>query len=397
MSGCPQSSIMVIAGTRPEAVKLAPLVLELRARKVAAMVVATGQHPAMFAETLADFGLAADLDLGMMAATPDALVGRLVPALADVIRRAGPAWVVVQGDTSSTLAGALAARYAGVRLAHVEAGLRTGTDDPHPEEMHRKLVAQMAQLHCAPTAAAAAALAAENVRDGVHVTGNSGIDALLLMAARLEGDAAFASAVVAPFAQVPTGRPWILATIHRRENRGRRLAAILAALGELAAEAEVLFPVHPSPAVAGPVRAMLGGQAGVHLLPPLPYACFVALMQRCALVLTDSGGIQEEAPALGLPCLVLRDGTERPEGLASGNSALVGTQRAAIVSAARRLLGDAALRARMGQPAMPYGDGSAAARISALLLRPIVPASAQSPESWSGSALHRQRSQAAQR
>jgi UDP-N-acetylglucosamine 2-epimerase (non-hydrolysing) len=396
-AGGPESLILFIAGTRPEAVKLAPLVLDLRARGVAALLVATGQHREMFGEALAGFGLVADLDLGMAAATPDALVGRLVPALADLIRQRQPAWVVVQGDTSSTLAGALAARYAGARLAHVEAGLRTGTDDPHPEEMHRKLVAQMAQLHFAPTPAAAAALAAEGVRDGVHVTGNSGIDALLLMAARLRGDAGLADAAVALFGHVPTGRPWILATIHRRENRGRRLAAMLAALGELADEAEILLPVHPSPAVAGPVRAMLGGRAGVHLLPPLPFASFVALMLRSALVLTDSGGVQEEAPALGLPCLVLRRNTERPEGLASGNSRLVGTQRSAIVAAARAVLGDALSHARMSQPAMPYGDGSAAARISALLLRPDVPTSAQSLESWSGSAGHRPPSQAGQR
>lgn len=397
MSGGPEPSIMVIAGTRPEAVKLAPLVLDLRARKVAVMVVATGQHPAMFAETLAGFGLAADLDLGMMAATPDALVGALVPALADVIRRERPAWVVVQGDTSSTLAGALAARYAGVRLAHVEAGLRTGTDDPHPEEMHRKLVAQMAQLHCAPTAAAAAALAAEGVRDGVHVTGNSGIDALLLLAARLQRDTGLADAAVAPFGHVPGQRPWILATIHRRENRGRRLAAILAALGELAAEAEIVLPVHPSPAVAGPVQAMLGSLAGVHLLPPLPFASFVALMLRSRLVLTDSGGIQEEAPALGLPCLVLRASTERPEGLASGNARLVGMQRGAIVAAAQGLLNDDGLHARMAVPALPYGDGHAAARISDLLLRPDRSSSQRMSENWSGSAVHHRRSQVARR
>lgn len=385
--------VLFIGGTRPEAVKLAPLVLDLRARGVATRLVATGQHRDLFGEALAGFGLAADLDLGMAAATPDALVGQLVPALADVIRQLSPAWVVVQGDTSSTLAGALAARYAGARLAHVEAGLRTGTDDPHPEEMHRKLVAQMAELHFAPTPAAAAALAAEGVCDGVHVTGNSGIDALLLMAARLQDDAGLADAAVAPLARVPTTRPWLLATLHRRENRGRRLAA----LSELADEAEILLPVHPSPAVAGPVQAMLGGRAGVHLLPPLPFASFVALMLRSRLVLTDSGGVQEEAPALGLPCLVLRNSTERPEGLASGNAWLVGTQRAANVAAARAVLDDAALHARMSHRAMPYGDGSAAARISEYLLRPAVPASAQSPESWSRSDGHHPRSQAGRR
>ena len=286
--------IMFIAGTRPEAVKLAPLILDLQVRGQRPLLVATGQHREMFDEALAGFCLAADHDLGVMAALPDTVVGRLVPALADLVRDTRPAWVVVQGDTSSTLAGALAARYAGARLAHVEAGLRTGTHDPHPEEMHRKLVAQMAQLHFAPTAAAAAALSAEGVHDGVHVTGNSGIDALLLMQARLAGDAALAQAAMAPLAGIPRGRPWVLATIHRRENQGAVLDGLVSALAELAGEAEIIVPVHPSPAVSGPVRARLTGLAGVHLLPPLPYAGFVALMLQSALVLTDSGGVQEE-------------------------------------------------------------------------------------------------------
>jgi UDP-N-acetylglucosamine 2-epimerase (non-hydrolysing) len=380
---------MIVAGTRPEAVKLAPLVLALRARGAPVVLLATGQHREMFGEALAGFGLAADHDLGVMAAAPDEVVGRLVPALAGVIRQMQPAQVVVQGDTSSTLAGALAARYAGARLAHVEAGLRTGTDDPHPEEMHRRLVAQMAHLHFVPTATAAAALAAEGVTAGVHVTGNTGIDSLLLMAARLERDAGLAAAAVAPFAHVPNARPWVLATIHRRENHAR-LGSLLGVLSDLSGDAEILLPVHPSPAVSGPARSLLAGHPGVHLLPPLPYAAFVALMLRSRLVLTDSGGVQEEAPAIGLPCLVLREGTERPEGLASGNARLVGTDRPAIVAAARAVLHDSALHARMAVPALPYGDGRAAAAITDELLRPAVPSSARRSESWSGSAAHRQ-------
>ncbi len=212
---------MFIAGTRPEAVKLAPLLLDLQARGHRPLLVATGQHRDLFDQALVGFGLAADHDLGVMATSPDATVGRLVPALADVVRARRPEWVVVQGDTSSTLAGALAARYAGVRLAHVEAGLRTGTHDPHPEEMHRKLVAQMAQLHFAPTPAAAAALQAEGISNGVHVTGNSGIDALLLMQARLAGDTALARAAMAPLAGSHAGgrgswRPFTAARIRAR-------------------------------------------------------------------------------------------------------------------------------------------------------------------------------------
>ncbi len=387
--------ILFIAGTRPEAVKLAPLILDLRARGLAPQLVATGQHRQMFDEALAGFGLRADHDLGVMAPSPDQLVGRLVPMLADLIRAERPAMVVVQGDTSSTFAGALASRYAAVPVAHVEAGLRTGTHDPHPEEMHRKLVAQMAALHFAPTEAAAAALRTEGVASGIHVTGNSGIDALLLMQARLADDPVLAAAAGAPVAAIPTDRPWLLATVHRRENQGERLVDVLQALAELAGEAEIILPVHPSPAIASAVRAMLGGLAHVHLLPPLAYASFVALMGRAALVLTDSGGVQEEAPALGLPCLVLRAVTERPEGVASGNAMLVGGGTAAIVSAARAVLGDAALRLRMGRPALPYGTGSAARAINDVLLRQAVPSSAQTMESWSQSDAHRRLSPAA--
>lgn len=388
-AGGPAHPIMFIAGTRPEAVKLAPLILDLQARGRKALVVATGQHPALLAEAFAGFDLAADHDLGVTAPQPDAVVGRLVPALADLVRQQGPAWVVVQGDTSSTLAGALAARYAGARLAHVEAGLRTGSDDPHPEEMHRRLVAQMADLHLAPTAAAAAALQAEGITRGVHVTGNSGIDALLLMRARLAGDADLARAAMAPLAGIPRARPWVIATLHRRENQGAVLPGLLQALAELAGEAEVIVPVHPSPAVAAPVRAALGGLAGVHLLPPLSYAGFLALMLQARLVLTDSGGVQEEAPAIGLPCLVLRDTTERREGLVSGNARLVGRDPAAIVAAARTVLADGAVRAAMAAPALPYGSGGAAPAINDLLLgSPARPSSARTSESWSGSVGH---------
>lgn len=388
IDGSAAPRILLVAGTRPEAVKLAPLMLDLQARAAAVQLVATGQHRDLFDAALAGFGLSADHALAAMAATPDAVVGALVPMLADLMRQLRPDIVVVQGDTSSTLAGALAARYAGVRLAHVEAGLRTGTDDPHPEEMHRRLVAQMADLHFAPTPAAALALAGEGVRSGVHVTGNSGIDALLLMQARLAGNPALAAAAAVPVAHIPRTRPWLLATIHRRENRGARLAAVLAALADLADHAEVIVPVHPGPAVSGPLHNALAGRAGVHLLPPLAYAPFVALMGRATLVLTDSGGIQEEAPAIGLPCLVLRDGTERPEGLASGNARLVGTDRHTIVTAARALLDDAGLRAGMARPMMPYGNGAAARAINDVLLRQAVPSWPRNPESWWQSAGH---------
>jgi UDP-N-acetylglucosamine 2-epimerase (non-hydrolysing) len=232
------------------------------------------------------------------------------------------------------------------------------------------------------------------VRDGVHITGNSGIDALLLLQARLAGDAALARAAMAPLAGIPNGRPWVLATIHRRENQGAVLGGLLQALAELADEAEIILPVHPSPAVSGPVRAALGGHASIHLLPPLPYAGFVALMGQCRLVLTDSGGVQEEAPAIGLPCLVMRDTTERREGLFSGNAALVGRDPPTIVAAARAVLAGGALRAAMAEPALPYGNGGAARVINDLLLgeprSQAVPSSPRTLESSLRSGAHHQ-------
>jgi UDP-N-acetylglucosamine 2-epimerase (non-hydrolysing) len=353
--------ILFIAGTRPEAVKLAPLIMALRARGCGVRVVATGQQPEMFHDTLAAFGLAADEDLGMTAATPADLLGRLLPLLAG--RVSGARAVVVQGDTTSALAGALAASYAGVPVVHVEAGLRTQRRDPHPEEMHRTLIGQIADLHFAPTAAAQEALSREGVAGGqVMMTGNSGIDALLWMQARID-----ALAMQARFGQVDFRRPVLLVTVHRRENHGRPLADVVAALAVLRADAEIVMPVHPHPAVAGPVMAALAGLDGIHLLPPLDYPAFVWLMMRATLALTDSGGVQEEAPALGLPVLVMRAATERPEGVAAGNARMVGTAPHAIVGAVRGLLAGVGLAA-MAEPALPYGAGDASGRMAAAML-----------------------------
>ncbi len=352
---------LFIGGTRPEAVKLAPLVLAMQSRGFVTRLIATGQQPTLFRETLAAFGLTADDDLGEMAAQPAALLGRLVPVLAALIASAQPAAVVVQGDTTSALAGALAAAYAGVPVVHVEAGLRTGSRDPHPEEMHRTLIAQIADLHFAPTPMAAAALAREGVDPGrVLMTGNSGIDALLWMKARLKGEAG--AGMQARFAAVDFRRPLLLVTAHRRENHGAALERVMAALALLAVEAEIVLPVHPHPSIDGPVRARLSALAGVHLTAPLDYPAFVWLMARASLALTDSGGVQEEAPALGLPVLVMRSATERPEGIASGNVRMVGTDTEAIVKAVRELLRGNGLAA-MAEPAMPYGSGDASARM----------------------------------
>ena len=371
MEAPPEEVYLFVAGTRPEAVKLSPVILALRARGSVAILVATGQHRELFHETLAGFGLVADVDLAIMqrAQSPAAVIGLLVPALTALCEARRPAAVIVQGDTASAFAGAQAAVYARCPLVHVEAGLRTGHSDPFPEEMHRRVIAQMADLHFAPTVAAATALHREGISpQNVVVTGNTGIDALHLTAARLANDMALQAALAARFAGIDPYRPLLVATIHRRENHGGRLDSVLAALAALAREADIVLPVHPHPAIAGPVHAVLGGLAGVHLLPPLDYAAFIWLMQRAALVLTDSGGVQEEAPALGTPVLVLRDVTERQEGIGTGNARLVGTDSRVIVDAVRGLLADSHAIGRMAEAALPYGAGNAARQIVEVML-----------------------------
>ncbi len=372
MEAPPGEVFLFVAGTRPEAVKLAPVILALRARGRATYLVATGQHRELFHEALAGFGLAADCDLAVMQAgqTPADVIGLLVPALARLCETLCPAAVIVQGDTASAFAGAQAAVYARRPLVHIEAGLRSGHREPFPEEMHRRAIGQLADLHFAPTPGAADALRREGIADAaIHMTGNTGIDALRLIEARLGRDAGLSGALVARFSGIDWRRPVIMATVHRRENHGARLQAVVAAFAELAGDAEIVLPVHPSPAVAGPVHAALAGVKGVHLLPPLDYPAFIWLLSRATLALTDSGGVQEEAPALGVPVLVLRDVTERQEGLDSGNARLVGTGKAEILAAVRGLLGDSAAIDRMAKPALPYGAGDASMRIAAVLDR----------------------------
>ncbi len=371
MGAPPEDVFLFVAGTRPEAVKLAPVILALRGCGRATHIVATGQHRELFHEALAAFGLVADDNLAIMrpAQSPAEVIGALVPALAARFAAMQPAAVIVQGDTASAFAGAQAAVYARRPLVHVEAGLRSGTSDPFPEEMHRRAIAQLADVHFAPTVAAARALQGEGIAPAaVHITGNTGIDALHHIEARLARDAVLGAAMARRFAAIDQRRPLIVATVHRRENHGERLDDILLALAALAAQAEIILPVHPHPAVAGPVRAILGGRRGVHLLPPLDYPAFIWLLSRATLALTDSGGVQEEAPALGVPVLVLRDVTERLEGITSGNARLIGTDSGVIVAAVRSLLGDAHAIGRMAEAALPYGAGDASARIGAVLM-----------------------------
>ncbi len=372
--GAPEGGFLFVAGTRPEAVKLAPVIHALRGRDCRTLVVATGQHRELLHEALAGFGIVADVDLAIMrqAQTPAAVVGALVPALERQCRDHRPAAAIVQGDTASAFAGAQAAAYAGTPVAHVEAGLRSGHRDPFPEELHRKAIGQLADLHFAPTAGARDALLREGIADAaIHITGNTGIDALHWVRDRLDRDEAMAARLALRFAAISPRRPLILATVHRRENHDR-LPAIVEVLAALAARAEIAIPVHPHPVVTA-AMAGLADIPGVHLLPPLDYPAFVWLLRRATLALTDSGGIQEEAPALGVPVLVLRRVTERPEGLASGNARLVGTDRDAVIAAVTALLDDAGGLARMAEPALPYGAGDAAARIAAELVRRFLP------------------------
>lgn len=352
-----RTRVLTIAGTRPEAIKIAPIMLAAgRRTDVGHRLLATGQQARRFDEALAEFGLAADLKLAPVAydPDPDTMVARLIAALTPVIVAERPDMVLVQGDTSSALAGAIAAHQLGMPVAHVEAGLRSGNlDNPWPEERNRIAIDALATLLFTPTARATAALVTEAAVAGRIVeTGNTGIDAVLWMRDR--------TALVHS-----AGAATILLTCHRRESFGAGIARICTAVLRLAdrGDVRIICPVHDNPAAGVAVRALLGDHAAITLTKPLSYAASVAAMASARLILTDSGGIQEEAPALGIPTLVLRDVTERTEGIASGNLALVGTDPDRIVAAAARLLDDPAAHASMARPAFPFGDGTAAIAI----------------------------------
>ncbi len=365
-----RGGVLCILGTRPEAIKLAPVVRAVAARGVPVTVCSTGQHRDLARATLADFGLAPDVDLDLMrpAQRPGAFLAAALPPLAGVVDRVAPDVVVVQGDTASTLAGALAAGYARVPVAHVEAGLRSNAAEPFPEDLHRRLVAQAASHHFAPTTAAAEALCAEGVpAAAVTVTGNTVIDAVRLAEARLAGDDRLRGDVGRRLPPAG-GRPLVVVTAHRRENHAR-MPAIAAAVTALARarDVDIVVPLHPHPAAGGVLRAALADVPRVALVAPLDYFAFVTLLRRARFVLTDSGGVQEEGPALDCPVLVLRDTTERPEGIAAGAARLVGTDPDRVVAAACALLDDDGAHAAMAGAPAPYGDGHAAARIAAVI------------------------------
>ncbi len=342
---------------------MAPVVAALRrADWATTRVLTTGQHRELLAGALADFGLAADADLALMqhGQSHEAFGESATTALHRALAAEPPDLVLAQGDTTTVAATARACRQLGVPFGHVEAGLRTGDPtQPYPEEQNRVYVATVATLHFAPTVGARDHLLREGVDPtAVHVTGNTGIDALLATAARL-----------GPPAPRRDGLRAVLVTAHRRESFGAPLAAICDAVQALAARGDVAitWPVHPNPQVREPVQRALAGRRGVRLVAPFGHAEMVAAMQRADVILTDSGGVQEEAPSLGVPVLVLRDVTERPEGVAAGVARLVGTDAARIVAETARLLDDPAAHAAMARGGSPYGDGRAAERIVAAL------------------------------
>lgn len=367
-------TILCVIGTRPEAIKMAPVVQALARRPgVRVRVCLTGQHRELVDQVLEDFGIRPDPDLDLDLMRPGqslaALTAALVEALDGVLRAERPGWVLAQGDTTTVLAASLAAFYQRVRFGHVEAGLRTGDlRRPFPEELNRYVADRVADLLFAPTERSRQALLAEgHAPDRIVVTGNTVIDALRAIAAQpFDWD-------TSALAALPRDRRLVLVTAHRRESFGGPLAAIASAIAALAgtfhaAGWHFVFPVHPNPNVREPIHAALGATPGVSLIEPLGYRALVYLLKRCALVLTDSGGLQEEAAGLGVPVLVLRETTERPEGVDAGIARLAGTTEAQVVAEAGRLLADGPALASMARSANPYGDGRAAERIVAALL-----------------------------
>ena len=361
--------ILTIFGTRPEAIKLFPLVHALEAdRRFVSRVCVSAQHRGMLDQVLGISGVKPDHDLDLMQPdqTLDQLTARLLTGLGTVMDAERPDFVVVQGDTATAMAGAMAAYYRKIPVCHVEAGLRSGDIyQPWPEEVNRKVIGTIAALHCAPTQTAADALLRENVDTAhVHVTGNTVIDALHWITHRIAADARLAT-VLAPLEKRFAGKRIIGVTSHRRENFGEGMEAIAAAIGELARREDVavIFPVHLNPNVRRVINARLDDVEDIALIEPLDYPNFARLLDISTLMLTDSGGVQEEAPALGKPVLVMRETTERPEGVEAGTAMLVGTDADTIVREATRLLDDEAAYAAMSRAHNPFGDGHSAAQI----------------------------------
>jgi UDP-N-acetylglucosamine 2-epimerase (non-hydrolysing) len=371
-------TVMVVFGTRPEAIKLAPVIRELQRRRdeFRTVVCTTGQHREMLAQMLDVFGLQPDYDLGIMkpGQSLTEVTTAVMTGLDQLLGQVHVDMVLVQGDTTTAFAAALEAFYHRIPVGHVEAGLRTlDKYNPFPEEINRRLVSPVTDLHFAPTTVARDNLLAEGFSPGkVFVTGNTVIDALLYMRSQIEAN----PAMVPDLKLGDINREsMIVVTAHRRENFGGGLQQICEAIASLARsrrDVEIVYPVHLNPNVKGPVHQLLGGLPNVHLLPPLDYVSFVSLMGQAKILLTDSGGIQEEGPAVGKPVLVMREVSERPEAITAGSAWLVGTDSERIVRAVNTLLDDPATYATMVNRPNPFGDGTAAVQIVDCLERTLL-------------------------
>ena len=372
--------IAVIFGTRPEAIKMAPVVKELQKNSelFKTLVCVTAQHRQMLDQVLDLFEIRPDYDLNIMRSGQDLfdITCNVLQGVKQVLAKEQPDLVLVHGDTTTTMAAALAAYYCKVRVGHVEAGLRTHEKfAPFPEEINRSVTGVLTDIHFAPTAMARENLLKEGVPEGaIFITGNTVIDALLSVAGRLEKQPALRLRFDQQFSFLDPAKRLILVTGHRRENFGAGFENICQALVEIATaypDTEILYPVHLNPNVQEPVRRIMGGSdlKNAHLIEPVDYLPFVYLMNRSYLIITDSGGVQEEAPSLGKPVLVMRETTERPEAVEAGTVRLVGTDREGIVAEASRLLDNVDAYSAMALAHNPYGDGHAAARISEIIAR----------------------------
>lgn len=368
---------LCVFGTRPEAIKMAPLIKELDAHKaISNKICVTEQHQQMLESVLNLFEIKPDYNLKVMEANQDLsrLTAKILMGLADLFKDYKPDLIIVHGDTTTTFAASLSAYYHHIRVVHIEAGLRTGNlASPWPEEANRKLVGALSAAHFAPTQAARANLLREGVEpDSIYVTGNTVIDALSGIAKKINQDPALYCRLSAAFPFISPERKMILVTGHRRESFGEGFERICRALAEVAAlfpDTDIVYPVHLNPHVREPVNTLLSHIQNVHLIEPVDYLSFVYLMKSAYIILTDSGGIQEEAPSLGKPVLVMRDITERPEAVKSGTVKLVGTDIEKIKSNVALLLTDNELYQRMSFAQNPYGDGRAAERIVEVVLQ----------------------------
>lgn len=371
--------IMIVFGTRPEAIKMAPVVAALKSHlNFKIDVCVTAQHREMLDQVLSLFQIIPDHDLNLMTAgqtLPD-IFSKVLLGMTEVIGRVKPDLVLVHGDTTTTAATAMACFYQRVSVGHVEAGLRTGNIwSPWPEEYNRRLAGLVTRLHFAPTPQACMNLLAEKVpADWIEVTGNTVIDALLHVSNRIDHDQELQDRSRKKFNFLDTRKRMLLVTGHRRENFGDGMQSICRSLLALSQrdDLEIVYPVHRNPNIKGPVEACLAGQPNIHLLAPQDYLSFIYLMKQSAILLTDSGGIQEEAPALGKPVLVMRETTERPEAVEAGTVRLVGTDAATIQYEVAALLDDPQAYLRMANSKNPYGDGTAALRICRAIERYLV-------------------------